>query len=107
MNQLNVYILKCSDGSYYTGITNNIDRRMIEHQSGESPSSYTNSRRPVKLVWCSESMDANQAIDLEKQIKGWKRAKKEALIKGDWDEIVKLAAIRKGNKNSQSEGLEG
>ncbi len=96
MNQLCVYILECSDNSYYTGVTNNLERRLLEHQSGKSENAYTFSKRPVKLRWHSEDMDPNQAIELEKQIKGWRRSKKEALINGNWDEIVRLAAIRKG-----------
>jgi putative endonuclease len=90
-----VYILECSDNSYYTGVTNNLERRILEHQSGESESSYTFSRRPVKLRWYSEDMDPDQAIELEKQIKGWRKSKKEALINGDWAEIIRLASIRK------------
>ncbi|MBI5541037.1 MAG: GIY-YIG nuclease family protein [Bacteroidia bacterium] len=97
MNLLSVYILKCNDNSYYTGVTNDIERRLFEHENGINTSCYTFSRRPLKLVWLSESMDATQAIELEKQIKGWRKSKKEALITGNWDELIKLAAIRKGN----------
>lgn len=85
MNQLCVYILECSDNSYYTGVTNNLERRLLEHQSGEAVTSYTFYRRPVKLKWYSESMDPDQAIELEKQIKRWTRKKKEALINQEWD----------------------
>lgn len=86
-----VYILKCSDKSYYTGVTNNVDRRFAEHQDGKNPDSYTFSRRPLELVFCEYFTDPKQAIAFEKQVKGWSRAKKEALIAGDWDKIVKLA----------------
>ena len=92
-----VYILKCSDGSYYTGVTNDIERRLDEHRIGINKASYTYSRRPVNLVYHEYFMDINEAIDFEKQIKGWSRAKKEALIKGDWDEIVVLS--NKKHKN--------
>jgi len=85
MNQLCVYILKCSDNSYYTGVTNNLERRLLEHNSGESEDAYTFSRRPLKLCWYSEDMHPDQAIELEKQIKKWTRRKKEALINEDWD----------------------
>ena len=95
MNLLNVYILKCNDNSYYTGVTNNIERRLYEHENGVNTTCYTFSRRPLMLVWHSESMDAIQAIELEKQIKGWRKSKKEALIAGNWDKLIKLAAIRK------------
>ena len=84
-----VYILKCSDSSYYIGVTNNIERRLAEHHYGEIKS-YTSSRLPVKLVWCSENVDIITAIVGEKQIKGWRRAKKEALIRGDYEALVEL-----------------
>jgi len=86
-----VYILKCSDESYYIGVTNDIERRLDEHRMGINKASYTYLRRPVDLVYHEYFMDINEAIDFEKQIKGWSRAKKEALIKGDWDEIVVLS----------------
>jgi len=79
-----VYILRCSDGTYYTGVTNNVERRFSEHCAG-TPGSYTHSRRPLKLVWQSMRMPILDAILLEKQIKRWNRNKKEALIKGEWD----------------------
>ncbi len=97
MNKLCVYILMCNDSSYYIGVTNNIERRILEHQSGDNKKACTFYRRPLELIWYSEDMDAIQAIELEKQIKGWKRAKKEALIKKDWKELIKLSAIRKSN----------
>lgn len=83
-----VYILKCSDGSYYTGVTNDLEKRLGEHNSNFSVTSYTYKRRPVKLVYSQQFNDINQAIELEKQIKGWSRRKKEALINGDWDKLV-------------------
>lgn len=98
MSQLCVYILECSDKSYYTGVTNNIERRLIEHQSGESDDAYTFSRRPLKLMWYSETMDPNQAIELEKKIKKWTRKKKEALISENWD----LLKVHAKCKNSSS-----
>lgn len=83
-----VYILKCADNSYYTGFTNNVDERIIQHNQGLLTSAYTYSRRPVELVWVEMFTDPNQAIALEKQIKGWSRRKKEALINQDWDKLV-------------------
>lgn len=65
-----VYILKCSDGSYYTGITNDLERRLYEHQSGLNLEFYTHRRRPVELVFHQDFNDVNQAIDFEKQVKG-------------------------------------
>src|SRR5690606_40472044 len=80
MKEYYVYILQCKDGSYYTGVTNDIDRRLWEHQEGINNECYTYRRRPVKLVYVENFNDVNQAIAFEKQIKGWSRKKKEALI---------------------------
>ena len=85
-----VYILKCSDNSYYVGVTNNPERRFVEHQQGISMS-YTKSRRPLKLVWISEEMDIITAIESEKRIKGWRREKKEALIEGKFEKLPDLS----------------
>jgi putative endonuclease len=84
MKQYFVYILLCSDNSYYTGVTNDMERRFAEHETGENPNCYTCKRRPLQLVFCERFTDVNQAIAFEKQVKGWRRAKKEALINGDW-----------------------
>ena len=91
MESYSVYILKCSDSSYYTGVTNDIERRIFEHNSGESKGAYTHSRRPVALVFHYQFNDINDAIAIEKQIKGWTRKKKEALIKEDWHGLKVLA----------------
>ncbi|MBV8390485.1 MAG: GIY-YIG nuclease family protein [Mucilaginibacter sp.] len=95
MKQYFVYILLCSDNSYYTGITNDIDRRFYEHQTGENPKCYTYKRRPLKLVFCERFTDVNQAIAFEKQVKGWRRAKKEALINGNWELLPELSKTAK------------
>lgn len=99
-----VYILLCADNSYYTGSTDDIDRRLFEHQERLSPTAYTFRRRPVKLVWAEEVETLDEALLHEHQIKGWSRAKKEALIRGDFQaihEIVRDERKRreKGNKN--------
>jgi putative endonuclease len=86
-----LYILKCSDDSYYTGITNNLERRLYEHNMGIHEDCYTFKRRPVKLEFCQEFSDPNEAIVREKQIKGWSRAKKEALINNDFEKLVQLS----------------
>lgn len=91
MNQYFVYILLCSDNSYYVGITNNLERRLYEHENGLDPGSYTSKRRPVKLVFHEMFHDPIQAIAFEKQIKGWKRVKKEAIINGDWHLLPELS----------------
>ena len=85
-----VYILKCSDGSYYTGVTNDPERRFAEHQQGQCDG-YTRSRRPVEMVWISEEMDILSAIENEKRIKGWRREKKEAIINDEWDKLPGLS----------------
>jgi putative endonuclease len=85
-----VYILKCKDNSYYTGITSDIENRLFEHNSSIK-CNYTSKRRPVKLIYHCEFQSVKEAIDFEKQVKRWNRSKKEALIKGDFDELHKLA----------------
>ncbi|MCC1483000.1 GIY-YIG nuclease family protein [Winogradskyella immobilis] len=89
-----VYILKCTDNSYYTGITNDISKRFIEHQSGYKKDSYTYKRRPLKLEFYQEFNDVLQAIYFEKKIKGWTKAKKRALISGDFDMLQILSECR-------------
>ena len=73
-------MLRCSDETYYTGVTSNLEKRIQEHQDGKYRKSYTFFRRPVILVFYAEFTDINFAIEKEKQIKKWSRAKKEALI---------------------------
>ena len=85
-----VYILKCADGSYYTGHTDNLESRLSAHQQGEIPG-YTETRRPVELVFADGFSSRLDALERERQIKGWSRAKKEALIKRDWECLVKLS----------------
>ncbi len=85
-----VYILLCADGSYYTGVTTNLERRLREHQEGADPRAYTYTRRPVKLVWAEEVPTYEDALRLERQIKGWRRAKKETLIRGDFAALHQL-----------------
>jgi predicted GIY-YIG superfamily endonuclease len=85
-----VYILLCSDGTYYTGHTDDLDARFAEHESGKYEG-YTKSRRPVKLLWATDFTSRIETLEAEKQIKGWTRAKKEALMNGDFDLIRELA----------------
>ncbi len=75
-----VYIVECSDGLYYTGVTNNVERRIFEHNEGIHSESFTYKRRPVKLKYVERFSDINQAIRWEKQLKGWGRKKKEACL---------------------------
>jgi putative endonuclease len=91
-----LYILKCSDQSYYTGVTNDLGKRLWEHQQGMDKSYYTYSRRPVQMIYQEDYENPLEAIQREKQIKGWSRRKKEALIQGDWE---KLKAYSRSGKS--------
>jgi tRNA/rRNA methyltransferase len=84
------YMLRCADGHYYIGHTDDLDARIAQHQAGAIPG-YTEKRRPVTLVWSDRFPDRDQAFAAERQIKGWTRAKKEALIRGDWDALSALS----------------
>jgi putative endonuclease len=86
-----VYILECNDGSYYTGVTNNLDERIAQHELGYIFTCYTFKRRPLKLVYSVQMDNINQAIALEKQIKGWSRKKKKAFINEDWERLKLLS----------------
>ena len=81
-----VYILKCCDGSYYTGHTDNLEKRITEHQLGAAPG-YTHQRRPVTLVFSEQFPRRIDALEREQQIKKWSRVKKEALIAGEWEKL--------------------
>ena len=85
-----VYILRCRDGAYYTGQTDDIEKRVGEHQDGIK-CVYTRRRRPVELVFSEYFETRDEARNAEKQIKGWSRLKKEALIRRDWEELVRLS----------------
>jgi putative endonuclease len=91
-----VYMLRCRDGSYYIGSAtgSDLERRVSEHQAGAFPG-YTSSRRPVELVWSEHFDRITDAIAAERQIKGWSRAKKEALAKGDWSGL-RVSSKRRG-----------
>ena len=84
------YMVRCSDGSYYIGSTTNLDLRMRQHQSGEG-AAYTKRRRPVELVWFEEFSRVDQAFAREKQVQGWSRAKREALIAGNYQALPGLS----------------
>ena len=85
-----VYILRCVDGSYYVGHTDDLDKRLAAHQRGEIRG-YTHSRRPIQLVFYEDSPSREDAFLRERQLKGWSRRKKEALIEGDWDRVGRLS----------------
>ena len=84
------YMLLCSDGSYYTGHTDQLEVRVVQHQNGKG-ADWTRRRRPVELVWSALLPSRDEAFTAERMIKGWSRAKKEALIKGDWEMLSLLA----------------
>ena len=90
-----VYILECSDGTYHTGHTDDLDRRMAQHGTGEG-CAYTSRRRPLKLLWATDCQTREQAFELEKQLQGWSRAKKEAMMRGDFDALPGLSRSTKG-----------
>jgi putative endonuclease len=91
-----LYILRCADNSYYVGSAtgDDLERRIAEHASGAIVG-YTWSRRPVQLVWSEHFVRITDAIAVERQVKGWSRVKKEALLRGDWD-AVEVFARRRG-----------
>ena len=85
-----MYILECSDGSYYTGSTTDLEKRLAQHQAGEG-ANHTKKRLPVKLVYFEQYNRIDEAFYREKQVQGWIRKKKEALINGRTDELKKAA----------------
>jgi len=86
-----VYILKCTDGTFYTGVTSNLSKRFFEHRSGFHKDSYTYKRRPVSLVFYTSFTEINFAIASEKQIKKWSQAKKKTLIDSKYEKLPNLA----------------
>jgi putative endonuclease len=96
-----VYILRCADGSYYTGHTDQIDRRMAQHGDGTG-SAYTSKRRPLDLLWATDCQTREQAFELEKQIQGWSRRKKEALMRGNFEALPGLSRSRSANPSTSS-----
>ena len=85
-----VYILRCRDGAYYTGHTEDLESRLAQHQAGQFRG-FASEHLPVELVWSQEFPSRYEALAAERQIKGWSRAKKLALIRGDWESISRLA----------------
>jgi putative endonuclease len=97
-----MYILECSDGSYYVGSTKNLERRLVEHQEGLG-AKYTSGRIPVKLVYCEEYDRIADAFYREKQVQGWTRRKREALINGN-PELLPALAKKVFDRNSLNKG---
>ncbi len=94
------YMLRCSDGSFYVGHTDDLETRIAQHHAGALPG-YTHDRRPLELVWRESFGSRDEALSAERQIKGWSRAKKEALIRGDWD-AVSAAAIPPAEREARA-----
>lgn len=97
-----VYIVECSDGSYYTGSTTALEQRIADHNTGRYHG-YTSLRLPVKLLWSTEFLDIRDAAVIERQIKGWSRKKKEALMVSDFILLHELArSTHSKNKKSNN-----
>ncbi len=87
-----LYIVRCSDGSFYTGTTRaSVETRIGQHNAGVFPESYTFRRRPVTLAFAEHFPSITDAISMERQIKGWSRRKKQAIIDGNWEALPELA----------------
>lgn len=86
-----VYILKCADDSYYVGHSDDLGKRIAQHQQGTFLTCYTFNRRPIELVFSQDCQTREESLALERKLKGWNRAKKAALIRNDWAEISRLA----------------
>ena len=100
-----VYVLQCADGKYYTGHTDNLERRFAEHQAG-GHCDFTSRRRPVQLMWSDYLPTRIEALEAERRIKPWSRAKKEALFRGDWAAVSHFARPPK-ERPSTSLGTNG
>ncbi|HET7708067.1 MAG TPA: GIY-YIG nuclease family protein [Sphingomicrobium sp.] len=94
------YMLRCNGGRFYVGRTDDLEKRVWQHETGAIPG-FTRNFLPVTLVWQQEFSTREEAKAAEKRIKGWSRAKKLALIRGDWAEISKLAKS-KGSPSTSS-----
>ena len=86
-----LYILKCSDGSFYTGHTDDLEKRLGQHNNGDFTTCYTFKRRPLQLVFSEYFLTREEALEMELQVKGWSRKKKLALIDRDFDMIRQLS----------------
>jgi predicted GIY-YIG superfamily endonuclease len=93
------YMLHCRGGAFYTGHTDNLPYRIAQHESGTIPG-FTADKLPVTLVWSQEFSTRVEALEAERRIKGWSRAKKLALIRGDWNRISSLAKGKNGPSTS-------
>ena len=99
-----VYIVECADGTYYTGITNDVDRRVGQHNFGTDEKAYTYSRRPVVVVFSAEFREVLDAIAYEKRVKGYSHAKKKAMIEGRWSDMRALSRSMLDRRRDTSGG---
>jgi putative endonuclease len=97
-----MYMLRCVDDSYYVGHTDNLEQRIFAHAQGAVPDCYTESRRPVSLAYSHAFPTRYEALAMERRVKGWSRAKKEALMRGDWAEISRLAKAKQIHPSTSS-----
>lgn len=104
MKTMYVYILRCSDDTYYIGVTNNLEKRFQEHEQGINRNCYTYTRRPLKIVYYEIFNNTLGAIAFEKKLKGWSRIKKEALMNGDYESLPKLSINTKKSSTQSSTG---
>jgi predicted GIY-YIG superfamily endonuclease len=96
-NHFYLYILKCINGAYYIGHTDNIEQRLSQHHLGAINGCYTQSRRPLELLYVQDFPTRDAAFHAERQVKGWSHKKKEAFIKGNWEEIKTLNVLQKND----------
>ena len=89
-----IYILKCSDGTYYTGHTDNLEKRIIEHEDNVYEC-YTSKRLPVELVFVQECASRSEALEAERKIKKWGKRKKDALVTRGWEGILALRKVKR------------
>ncbi|XCF06575.1 GIY-YIG nuclease family protein [Tamlana crocina] len=105
MKKYYIYILECNDDTFYVGFTSNLEHRIMQHKIGIDPNSYTFTRRPVKLVWYQDFTEPNEAIVFEKKIKKWSKAKKKALIEGNYD-ILPILSECKNDSHFKNKSVE-
>jgi putative endonuclease len=102
VKKLYVYILRCIDGTFYVGVTNDVDRRFWEHEHDDDRAHYTYARRPLRLVSVSEFDSPSDAIAFEKRLKGWTHRKKRAFVEGHWNDLRRYS--RGGSTTRDDDG---
>ena len=96
-------MLHCNGGAFYVGHTDDLERRVAQHEIGATPG-FVRDHLPVKLVWSEAFSTREEALAMERRLKGWSRAKKLALIRGDWDDLSRLSrGIEKGRPSTSSD----